>query len=106
VELIFGAPTNPWVMSHPYGTDQPHVDAYAQDGAWLLVQPVHTSGQVTITFGKPTAGRLVLTGPGGGGGAGLADFTTPGSAVPRPSRLRAPWRWMVRVPADVGVERA
>ena len=37
MELIFGAPTNPWVMTHPYGTDQPHVDAYAQDGAWLLV---------------------------------------------------------------------
>lgn len=40
-----------------------------------------------------------------------AAFIDTGTALPgvreqRPSRLRAPWRWMVRVPADVGVERA
>ena len=61
MEGVFDTPQTVWTISHPFGKLQPHVDAYASDGAWLLVQPVHSTGQVQVTFGKPTTGRLVLS---------------------------------------------
>lgn len=85
---IFGTPTNPWTMPHTYGDEQPHVDAFDVDGAWLLVKPVHTTNLVTVTFAKPTAGRLVLTDTGGAGGGTTIPVTKPSIGRPVSGRMR------------------
>lgn len=84
MQVTFPTPITTWVVDHAYGDDQPHVDAYALDNAWLLVEPVHTTGRVEITFGKPTAGRVVLTDTGGGGGGPSTTIPVTKPSIGRP----------------------
>lgn len=72
-----------WTVEHDWGTFQPYVVVTRDDGRPMEIGPEYTDGQVVVTFNRPTAGTLSLTGPGGTGGTSIAnDLTGPAAITP------------------------
>lgn len=73
-----------WTMTHPWGSTHPYVIATNEDGSrTYLVGPEFTDGQVTVTFGRPTAGVLELLNPSGVGAALADNLVAPATIAAR-----------------------
>lgn len=65
-----------WTADHVWGDFRPEVTVTDDVGQVRDSDIVHTTGNVTVTHGRPMTGRIDLVGPSTGGFGGGGGFST------------------------------